>query len=342
MATSGDLTWPPARTFSWPRTRPAALMSESAHWVERAEALLAPLLHAAALAERTLADVMGWVLSHELKQPARILEARASDMPRVVLAGILGTEERERSGIFSTAAGILAAYRSEAALQAACAPNFDPVAFSYSGDTVYVTAPGHAQEQLAPLVVTLIEQICRAAYARPSDACPLVLALDEVAQIAPLPSLPHLAAEGGGQGVVTLACLQDLSQARVRWGEAADGFFSLFSTKLVFPGIGDRFTLELLSAMAGEMEVSLASLTYSRPRNLLELFVRAPHQRTDSTTWRPRLPVDEAARGYNGCVLSVRVGLGYVRILPWWEVGEIRRAVMGDWSQAEPTSQFSE
>ena len=174
---------------------------------------------------------MGWVLSHELKQPARILEARASDMPRVVLAGILGTEERERSGIFSTAAGILAAYRSEAALQAACAPNFDPVAFSYSGDTVYVTAPGHAQDQLAPLVVTLIEQICRAAYARPSDACPLVLALDEVAQIAPLPSLPHLAAEGGGQGVVTLACLQDLSQARVRWGEAADGFFSLFSTK---------------------------------------------------------------------------------------------------------------
>jgi len=308
--------------------RPGASLSEAAHWVERAEALIAPLLHAAALAERTLADVMGWVLSHELRQPARILEARAGDMARIVLAGIVGTEERERSGILSTAAGLLGAYRSEAALRAACAPNFDPVGFSYSGDTVYVTAPGHAQDQLAPLVVTILEQIRRAAYARPPDACPVVFALDEVAQIAPLPSLPQLAAEGGGQGVVTLACLQDLSQARVRWGEAADGFFSLFSTKLVFPGIGDRFTLELVCAIAGESEVPTRAVTKTPPLQAL-ITGRFELHETRSTIWRPRLPVDEVARGRPGHALHIRPdeALSFVRVLPYWEVETLSRAV---------------
>ncbi len=82
-----------------------------------------------------------------------------------------------------------------------------------------------------------------------------MLALDEVANIAPVPDLPAMVSEGGSQGVVTLACLQDLSQARGRWGVAADGFLSLFGTTVVLPGIGDVHTLEALSALAGEEEV---------------------------------------------------------------------------------------
>ena len=46
---------------------------------------------------------------------------------------------------------------------------------------------------------------------------PVLLALDELANIAPLPELPSMVSEGGGQGLVTLACFQDLSQARHRW-----------------------------------------------------------------------------------------------------------------------------
>ena len=79
--------------------------------------------------------------------------------------------------------------------------------------------------------------------------------LDELANIAPLHDLPTLIAEGGSQGVVTLACLQDLAQARARWDREADGFLSLFGTKLVFPGIGDTRTLEAVSLLAGEHEV---------------------------------------------------------------------------------------
>ena len=74
-----------------------------------------------------------------------------------------------------------------------------------------------------------------------------------------------MVSEGGGQGLLTLACLQDLSQARGRWGGAADGFFSLFGTTVVLPGIGDVRTLEALSALAGEEEVRTRSVSAPVP-----------------------------------------------------------------------------
>ncbi len=312
--------------------RPGASLSEAAHWVERAEALLAPLLHAAALGHRDMAAVCRWVLGHELAEPTEILANKGADMARVILAGVMATEERERSGIFSTAAGLLSAYRSEAALADACAPNFDPTMFAASSDTLYICAPAHAQDQFAPLVVALLEQLRAAVYARPADAAPVVFALDEVAQIAPLPSLPAIAAEGGGQGLVTLACLQDLSQARARWGPAADGFFSLFSVKVLFPGIGDRTTLELVSALAGETQVAMRSVT--RPhRNIVAALagVRPSSPTvTYSPTWRPRLTVEQVANRLPGHALGIwNAEPGYLRMVPWWSEPHWRQLVLG-------------
>jgi len=317
--------------------RPGASLSEAAHWVERAEALLGPLFHAAAIGGKNLADVMRWVLGHELREPAEILSKHASDMAKVILAGVVRTEDRERSGILSTAAGLLGAYRSEAALRAACSPNFDPVGFAYSSDTIYICAPAQSQEQLAPLVVTLIEQIRSAVYARPFGACPVILALDEVAQIAPLPSLPAIAAEGGGQGLITLACLQDLSQARVRWGAAAEGFFSLFSAKMIFPGIGDRRTLELVSALSGDRLVT--TMSYTRPqRTFLFSGTRSAPTATQSQVFRPNLTVDEVFRGAPGTALVLERArpLCYTYVRPWWEVPRWRELVLGQATARPP------
>ena len=335
------LRWSPVsgcQSFEWAvatahhlasAARPGAALSEAAHWVERAEALLAPLFHAAAISERNLADVMRWVLGHELREPAAILGDRGREMARVVLCGIIATEDRERSGILSTAAGLLSAYRSEAALQAACGPNFDPWAFARTTGTVYICAPAHAQEQLAPLVVTLVEQIRAAVYARPAGNAPVVMALDEVAQIAPLPSLPAIAAEGGGQGLVTLACLQDLSQARVRWGAAAEGFFSLFSTKVIFPGIGDQRTLELVSALAGDIKVNVRSVTKPAPWSWLFPGRHSGTSVTDSEVWRRRLPLDEVYRGTPGQVFMISSGSPVYNVgaQPWWNFAYFRAVV---------------
>jgi hypothetical protein len=300
--------------------RPGAALSESAHWVERAEGLLAPLLYTANLADRDMATVCRWVISRDVREPLAVLERAGPEMAYTVLGGVLATEERERSGIFSTAAGLLSTYRSEAALATTTQPNFDPAAFVRSTDAVYICAPSHAQERLAPIVVALLEQIRTAVYARPPNAAPVVFALDEVASIAPLPSLPSVAAEGGGQGLMTLACLQDLSQARARWGEVADGFFSLFNLKLIFPGIGDQRTLNLVSSLAGEEQVETQSLHLESSDRLLRFGKPRAKGLTYSSAWRARMPVDEVARGRPGYALAVNGStMAYTRMVRWFE-----------------------
>ena len=275
------------------------------HWSERAEALLAPLLHAAALSGLDVSWVLRWVLRRDVSEPAGLLIRRGgNEMAAETLSGIAGTDERERSGIFSTAAGILAAYRSPDALAVAAKPNFDPDAFVRSSDTLYLCAPGAEQEQLAPVVVALLDRLRRAVYRREPGWPPVVWALDEVANIAPLPNLPSIIAEGAGQGLVTMACLQDLSQARVRWGAAADGFLTLFGTKVVLPGIADMRTLELVSALAGEDHYPITSTT--RPVG----WWTGDHPTQRTTSWERRrvIPLDQVHHQQAGTMLVIQPG----------------------------------
>ena len=145
---------------------------------------------------------------------------------------------------------------------------------------------------------------------RPASRPPVVLALDEVANIAPIPDFPSMISEGGGQGLVTLACLQDLSQARSRWPDHADGFPSLFGTTVVLPGIGDVRTLEALSTLAGDEEIP--TRTVSAGRTSTGPPVRRPGRRRAVPARRERVdPVASAAarRRHHPRVAGSRVGL---------------------------------
>ena len=240
--------------------------TDRSHWSSRAQALLAPMLHAAAVHGRDMATVVDWVMRHEIDEPGILLEdERSSKLAFGSLLGLLNTEERERSSIFSAAADALQAYASENALAAARDPNFDADGFVRSGDTVYIHAPAEEQAAAAPIVCGLLSEIRRATYRAHANGQlthgRVLFALDEVANIAPMEELPQIASEGGGQGLLLLAALQDLSQARQRWGAQADGFLTLFGTKLILPGIADARTLESISQTLGEYDRQVVSRT---------------------------------------------------------------------------------
>ena len=300
--------------------RPHLSSLESAHWTERAEALLAPLLHVAALEQFGMLDVMRWIHRHDLNPALAGLDRHGAVMPVDVLLGLAATDRRELSGIWSTAAGVLAAYRSVSAVASSDAPNLDPAHLAANRDTVYICSSARHQRQVAPLVVGFLEQVRAGAYAaaaaRPSlpGAAPITLALDEIANTAPLPDLPAMVSEGGSQGLSILACLQDLSQARTRWGEAADGFLSLFGTKIILPGIGDMRTLELVSRLSGQTDTVVRSITRQS----------GPSGPQASVTWstrrQPRLPVDEVARIAPGSALLIDGPRRpeHIQLTPWW------------------------
>lgn len=283
----------------------------SDHWTERASALLAPLLHAAALEGLGIADLAGWVDLREGREPlAHLVRGAGPSHPAPAsLSGLLATEGRELSGIWSTASGVLSAWRTDAARAAAAAPPLDLERFLSGANTLHVVSPARHQVATAPLIAGMLDALVHATYERHERGASLLLALDELANVAPLPSLPSFVSEGAGQGVVVLGCLQDLSQARVRWGRAADGFLSLFPATVVLPGIADRATLDALSQLAGRHDVATRSVSTGRHRRDVV---------TTSIVERPRLAADEIARGHRGLALCVDAGkrLGWVELTP--------------------------
>jgi hypothetical protein len=86
-----------------------------------------------------------------------------------------------------------------------------------------------------------------------SERPPVLFMLDEVANIAPLGDLPDMLSEGGGQGLQIVACLQDVAQARARWGDN-HGLLSKCRTKLVLAGIAESDDLEALSTILGDWD----------------------------------------------------------------------------------------
>jgi type IV secretory pathway TraG/TraD family ATPase VirD4 len=288
------------------------------HWTERAGALLSTLLHAAALESLSVRQVLRWIDRHDGATPLHILSSTVGDdaTSTDLLAGIVGTDAREQSGIWSTASGVLGAYRSDAALASTDLPPLDVAAFCRGANTMYLCSAGRRQQQFAPLVVAAIGDVRDATYRREQSgpgSAPTLLALDEVANIAPIPDLPAMLSEGAGQGLLVLACLQDLSQARGRWGSAADGFLTLFGATVVFPGIADVATLRNLSALAGEHEVATTTVGQS-----VGSYGRLRPSSSVSTVRVPRLPVDVIARGSPGSalVLSPQRTYAPVRLTP--------------------------
>jgi type IV secretion system protein VirD4 len=314
-------------------SRAGAGTTDETHWSERASALLAPLLHAAQLTDRPIADVLGWVLRHEL-EPARqaLLDAEAQ-VAADTLAGIEATDGRERSSIFSAAAGVLSAYNSDAVRESAAHPNFDPDHFAGSRDTIYVTAPSELQALCAPLVVGMLEQVRRAVYARAAEERQLgpqmLWALDEVANIAPIADLPALVSQAGGQGLQVMVGLQDMSQARSRWGtEVAEGFLTLFQTKLVLSGIGDQRVLEAISLTLGEYDrrVVSQSVGHNETDKWLD-----PHSYNESVSYQTQrqrvLGAGDIARLPAGQGLLLRgAEWGLVGLPRWFEAEPWKRA----------------
>jgi len=318
-------------------TRPGSGTTNEDHWTERAAALLAPLLHAASVTGRPIADVLRWTLRQELSEAVRVLEDFEAEIAADVLEGIEQTDPRERSSIFSATAGVLAAYNADAVRESAARPNFDPARFAGSADTIYVTAPEHRQALCAPLIVGLLEQVRHAVYERAASgeaSGPAMLwALDEIANIAPIHDLPALISQAGGQRLQVMVGLQDLSQARTRWGaDAAEGFMSLFQTKVVLSGIGDSRTLENVSLALGEYDRRVVSSTIGTSEDD-QWF--SPHGYNESVSYQTQrqrvLTPGEVAKLPAGQGLLLRgMDWGLLGLTPWFEREPWRRVGGGE------------
>lgn len=273
------LRWSPVRGCEQPRTalvRARGLaagvgfgrtVSDSDFWAGQTETALRCLLHAAALDCRRAADLYRWSLNPALAEDAIAVlnrERGAADGWADALDAAVHADARTRDSIWLGVRQALAALADPdvlASVEPADGSEFKPATFLAESGTLYLLASAVASGSSAPLVAAFVEDItetARAVAARSKGARldpPLLLALDEIANLTPLPSLPSLMAEGGGSGITTLAVLQSLAQARGRWGEhAADAIWDAATVKLVLGGLAKYRDLDDVARLLGEID----------------------------------------------------------------------------------------
>jgi type IV secretory pathway TraG/TraD family ATPase VirD4 len=275
----GGLRWSPVRGCETPRTalvRARGLaagagfgrtVSDSDFWAGQTETALRCLLHAAALDGRRAVDLYRWSLNPALAEDAVTVlnrDSAAASGWADALEATVHSDPRTRDSVWLGVRQSLAALADPDVLSAVDpAPNeaFDPAVFLRESGTLYLLAAAVTSGSCAPLVSAFVEDItetARVVAARSPGARldpPLLLALDEIANLTPLPSLPQLMAEGGGTGITTLAVLQSLAQARNRWGEhAADAIWDAATVKVVLGGLAKYRDLDDVARLLGEID----------------------------------------------------------------------------------------
>jgi type IV secretion system protein VirD4 len=243
-------------------------------WEGKTRTALQALLHAAALDGRPPAELFRWTLD-----PSAAAEAVAilNSNPDAAmgwgdsLGAMIDADPKTRDSIWQGVSLALAALADPRVLNAVTpGPNeqFDPETFLTQQGTLYLLATGAGAGASAALVAAFVEDLIETARrlaARSPGARldpPLLLALDEIGNLAPLPSLPMLMAEGGGTGITTMPVLQSLAQARDRWSEnQASAIWDASIVKIILGGASSSRDLQDLSTLIGERDEYTDSVT---------------------------------------------------------------------------------
>ncbi len=293
-------------------------------WYATAAKLLAPLLYAAALDRRPMADVVRWVDTQEVGEVAELLERFGPPEALHAAQATWCRDERTRSSVATTAETVLAPFAETPRAPAVRAGwSFDPRQLLGGEHTLYLCAPAYDQRRLRGYFTALTQSVLAHAFeaatrSGPLDP-PLLVVLDEAAHIAPLAELDGLAATCASHGIQIVTVWQDLAQVRGRYGARAPTVLNNHRAKLFLPGIADPDTLDYASRLVGDEQADQPSVT------------RDPSGRRSTTsTTGPRrlLPPEELRCLSRGSAVLVYGSLPPARIVlrPFWARPGARRA----------------
>lgn len=268
---------------------PAEGMTNATYWTRKGEALLWPVLFAAAVGGRTMSDVVRWLALQDGEMGDRnpqkvapsevrtILQSATRQQPDGQLAqearfalqqfdGFWLLNDRMRSDIFSTAQTLVQPWEDpRLASAAALAPMVDlDWLLSGSGrNTLYVSQPLNGAERLGVVFGGLLGDIVAdQAYEvakRSGCTLPDLLVVVDEAGNTPVRWLPQVASTCSGIGMSLVTVWQSKSQIDARYQSLADSVLTNHATKLFFAGTSDESTGRYASFLAGDEEVESTS-----------------------------------------------------------------------------------
>ena len=240
----------------------AKAVEDATFWSAKASDYLRGYFHAAALARYDLRTVAAWVSGADPDVPERILLAAGARQWALTLAELRSEAHKTAATVRMVMTRALA-FMADPALAASVLPppggGFDIPAFLADRGTVYLIAEAVSEEApVAPLFAAMAAEIhyTAAQIGQASESGrldpPLLMGLDEVTQICPVP-LPFWLADSGGKGIQVVAVVHGEAQLAERWGDyGRQVVLDTSSVKVFLPGITDTTTLQTASTLCGQ------------------------------------------------------------------------------------------
>jgi type IV secretory pathway TraG/TraD family ATPase VirD4 len=289
------------RGTAWAAAQPMGNVKNGDWFNRKAGGVLSRLLCAAALDNRPVTDLMLWANELGSTEPVQILQRYG----RKEWASSLKSVGTSRAGesvdsIKLTLEDLLEPLNSPRVVEAMTATeadSFDPNRFLADANSLYLIAAEGAEATAAPLFTMLVQEVMVAAKLRSQMPAtepggsgdgflwpPLRCVLDEVANVAPLPTLEQHMSDSGGRGIQLVVIAQAFSQLKRRWGpEGAEAIRTLATTRLYLPGIDEREIWDYLEARAGRKQVPQTSTSQGQQGG----------STSTSMVWEPVLPASE-------------------------------------------------
>ncbi len=322
-ASAGFTPLVPAR--SWPGAiRAGEALASAAHpdssnaanefWDKEAASMLAPLLHAAAIAGESMSELVRWLDARDFTDAISCLKGAGASAAADQLEGVSRRDERNRETTVMSALNLLRAYRYPQV--AACAVgDLTPERFlDGKANTIYVVAAGHDQDALRPVILALVAAMYEAAIvkARRNGVLDprLFILMDEAANIAPVRNLAPWLSQCGDHGIVIATIWQSIAQIDQRYGRAARDAICAASTAQVFiPPLAEPTSAGYLTELLGEEPVANASSSTGLARHTLSV----GHQKAGPSPWLRQIARGRAVLVYRDLPPAI------VRAPGWFE-----------------------
>jgi type IV secretory pathway TraG/TraD family ATPase VirD4 len=245
-------------------------------WGPAAQDLLAALFLAAASSGHTLHDVAGWLNEPAVPTPIELLADAGFTAMAASLRGAQNGAAETRDGIYQTARTAAKAMTDPEIMAWVTPPDhaalavFDADAFAASRDTLYLLSK--SRSAAAPLIAALSDTAMRAAERRAERLGgrldpPLVVPLDEAANICRIADLPDLYSHLGSRGIIPVTILQSYEQGVTVWGE--QGMAALWGAatkKIIGAGVDSPRLARDLATLVGQHDVPVRTLSYGDGR----------------------------------------------------------------------------
>jgi type IV secretion system protein VirD4 len=237
-------------------------VEDGTFWSAKASDYLRGYFHAAALAGFDLRAVAAWVSGADPGTPEQILATAGARQWALTLAE-LHSEAHKTAATVRMVMSRALSFMADPDLAACVLPGpgegFSIPAFLRGAGTVHLIAEAVSEEApVAPLFAAMAAeihyvaaQIGQASASGRLDP-PLLMGLDEVTQICPVP-LPSWLSDSGGKGIEVVAVVHGEAQLAERWGDhGRQVVLDTSSVKVFLPGITDTTTLQAASTLCGQ------------------------------------------------------------------------------------------